>query len=587
MRFYDYALRFKDTGGTSALQRLQRAAGGVRDTIGKAGEKARSVMARMRGDVAGAANSTSSLKSAFERAAQAGESAFGRMRTALGRFRRDADASASKGTGGPGGGMGILGGAKSLIGGLAIGAAAYGLVGAVRDTATVQGMDNAIRFSGGVEGARNLEFVDKTADRLGLNLLSAKDGFKTLAGSMMGTKLAGEGTRKLFEQVAGATTVMGLSGDDQKGVFLALGQIMSKGKVAAEELRGQIGERLPGAFKIAADAMGVTQAQLNKLMQDGKVTSADFLPKFGAQLDKVFGSGLGKATNSLQANLNRFDSLWERTKTGLVTNILPGVLLVMSSVTEMASNLEPLKNALRLSWEALRPLRDAFQRTAEALGLTGDKGKVAAGVMEKIGQVITRLSPVIRAVARVAGTLLETVVRIGKALFERLNSWHIFDGIIFGISFVSRYLSRVAGGWGKIISGALNGSFKEIKSGVREAFSAGDYVDIYRKTQKEIAGDKAAKARQTQVDKTSAAKNLLDKGANEKGLSLGSNPDLAGAVNSASGAGQVRNVTVNIAKQVENLTIQTTELKESANQVVGNLQEWLVRAVAGAEMVLN
>ena len=47
--------------------------------------------------------------------------------------------------------------------------------------------------------------------------------------------------------------------------MLALAQMASKGTVQAEELRGQLGERLPGAFKIAAAAMGVTQAELVSL----------------------------------------------------------------------------------------------------------------------------------------------------------------------------------------------------------------------------------------------------------------------------------------------------------------------------------
>ena len=50
--------------------------------------------------------------------------------------------------------------------------------------------------------------------------------------------------------------------------------MISKGKVQAEELRGQLGERLPSAFQLAAKAMGMTTAQLDKFMADGKLTAA-------------------------------------------------------------------------------------------------------------------------------------------------------------------------------------------------------------------------------------------------------------------------------------------------------------------------
>jgi hypothetical protein len=56
-----------------------------------------------------------------------------------------------------------------------------------------------------------------------------------------------------------------------------------------EELRGQIGDRLPGAFQIAADSMGLTTKELDKLVTKGGLTAEEFLPRFAAQLDKTFG----------------------------------------------------------------------------------------------------------------------------------------------------------------------------------------------------------------------------------------------------------------------------------------------------------
>jgi len=80
--------------------------------------------------------------------------------------------------------------------------------------------------------------------------------------------------------------------------------------VQAEELRGQLGERLPGAFQIAARAMGVTEVELNKLMETGQVFSADFLPKFAAQLRKELAGSVEQSSVSMQANLNRLATSW-------------------------------------------------------------------------------------------------------------------------------------------------------------------------------------------------------------------------------------------------------------------------------------
>ena len=72
--------------------------------------------------------------------------------------------------------------------------------------------------------------------------------------------MEGENTRKIFVSLSEAGTALGLSNEDLNGSLYAISQMMSKGKVQAEELRGQLGERLPGAFNMAAEALGVTTA---------------------------------------------------------------------------------------------------------------------------------------------------------------------------------------------------------------------------------------------------------------------------------------------------------------------------------------
>lgn len=176
----------------------------------------------------------------------------------------------------------------------------------VETSAKVQGLHNAINFASKSEkeGAANLKYLDELTTRHGSNLMAATQGYKTFLGSMQGVPYSMNQIRKMYEQVDVANTVMNLSAEDSQGVYLALGQIMSKGKVQAEELRGQIGERIPGAFAIAARAMNMTQAQLNKTMDDGKLMAVDFLPRFAAELERTFGSGLAKATQSFQSQSN-------------------------------------------------------------------------------------------------------------------------------------------------------------------------------------------------------------------------------------------------------------------------------------------
>ena len=179
----------------------------------------------------------------------------------------------------------------------------------VETTIKFEAMRKAIDFaSGSAEmGNKNFEFVRQTAQKLGLDLRGAVEGYKTFASA---SNLAGQSsqeTNRQFAAVAKAAQVMGLSAEDTKGAFLALGQMMSKGNVQAEELRGQLGERLVGAFGIAAKAMGVTTGELNKMLQKGQVLAADFLPKFATELENTFGKGNEQVT-TLASSQNRFNS---------------------------------------------------------------------------------------------------------------------------------------------------------------------------------------------------------------------------------------------------------------------------------------
>lgn len=77
-----------------------------------------------------------------------------------------------------------------------------------------------------------------------------------------------------------------------------------------EELRGQLGDRLPGAVQLAAKAMGVTVEQLNEMVRRGEVASDEFLPKFAMALrESVRESGaLAAGMDTVRAAFGRFNT---------------------------------------------------------------------------------------------------------------------------------------------------------------------------------------------------------------------------------------------------------------------------------------
>lgn len=206
--------------------------------------------------------------------------------------------------------------------------AGLGLGLLVRDTIRVGnqfiGFENALTaVTGSSEQARReMSFVSDEAERLGINIQGATKDFTLLSAASAGTALEGQKTRDIFSSVAESARVLNLSAADTSGALRAISQIMSKGTVQAEELRGQLGERVPGAFQIMARAIGVTTEELNKMLEQGEVIADEVLPLFAAELRRVSAAGLELAVNSPAAEFERLNNQFIKVKKELGTGLL-------------------------------------------------------------------------------------------------------------------------------------------------------------------------------------------------------------------------------------------------------------------------
>jgi len=189
----------------------------------------------------------------------------------------------------------------ALAGGTAITVFAMALKGLVTSSYEVSnalfGAQNALRAVTGSskEAADGMSFVKSEALRLGLDVTNLATAYSKLTASAEGSGLAGKQIRDVLSSVSETAAVLGLNTQQVEGAFLALSQMMSKGKVQAEELRGQLGEHLPGAFNIAAKAMGVTTAELDKMLKKGQITAAELLTNLPQALRNAYGEGLPAA----------------------------------------------------------------------------------------------------------------------------------------------------------------------------------------------------------------------------------------------------------------------------------------------------
>ena len=173
-------------------------------------------------------------------------------------------------------------------------------------------------ITGSSSAAQNqLDYMYDVTQRLGLQFQGTAEAAKGFFAAGKGSALK-DHLNGIFESVSMAGSALALSKDQMDGVFLALGQMISKGKVQAEELRGQLGERLPGAFDMAAKAMGVTTAKLDDMLKKGQVTAEEMLPKLAKVLHDDFAVAAAEASQGLQGQLNRLSTEWTRFQASLL-----------------------------------------------------------------------------------------------------------------------------------------------------------------------------------------------------------------------------------------------------------------------------
>ena len=206
---------------------------------------------------------------------------------------------------------------------LAIGGAAAGLLtfqkAAIESQMELEKLQTSYQTIFGEGGGAQLDFVKNELNSVGQQFRSGAEAAKTFFAAGMNSSLAPQ-VNDIFRAFTDAGAAMQLSGDEMSRVFLALGQMMSKGKVQAEELRGQLGEALPGAFQLAADAMGMTTAQLDKFMADGNLTAEDLLPKLAAALEEKYSEAAKQAADTTQGKLNQMLNAWEEYKARLAAS---------------------------------------------------------------------------------------------------------------------------------------------------------------------------------------------------------------------------------------------------------------------------
>lgn len=291
-----------------------------------------------------------------------------------------------------------IGNAGSSLGGffktyLALGAAMQAGSMFLDATKSVQKYENQLKVASGTQEdyAKNTAFLEGLANKYNKNVIELGASYAKLTIATRGTNMEGEKTDRLFAAVTATSSALQMSVDETNGTFQAFIQMVSKGNVQAEELRGQLGERLYGAFNLAAQAMGVSTSQLNKMLERGEVLASDLLPKLTGELEKTFGDVAQKNANNLASNIDYAtgQATLFFAELGKTSGITEGLNSMASAMGSIFNQLRKLNNESGIVGGFFDRM---FTLPGNALGgKKGNRDEVLGAAQENLNKVIANM----------------------------------------------------------------------------------------------------------------------------------------------------------------------------------------------------
>jgi tape measure domain-containing protein len=213
--------------------------------------------------------------------------------------------------------------------------------------------------------AKELLYVDNVQRAFGLNLETTRTGFTRLYASMAPTGFDSGSIEKLFTGISAATAALQLTPDKAERVIYAFGQMASKGQIMSEELKGQLGDVLPGALAIFAKAAGMSVKEFSEAMEKGEFVGNRFREVFAKVSDELidrFGSGARAAGQSLQGLINTVGGDFKRTLESFAPLANSAAQAILGP---LGASLSRLSNAAKIAFGETERLKGQIEKQKE------------------------------------------------------------------------------------------------------------------------------------------------------------------------------------------------------------------------------
>lgn len=269
--------------------------------------------------------------------------------------------------------------------------------------------------SGTQLAAEEIEYLRAAADRMGISFQAAAPEYmKFLASSK--TDLAT--TRKTFEAFSGLSRLYGLTPQRFGLVINALQQIQGKSRVMMEELKLQLGDSLPNAMNLFAEAAGVSSAEFYKLVGQGRIGSG-ILRMVAENIEKKFGKDMIAAAQTLGGRTAVLSNQWYYLKTVLSDLVAPTLSSTVSGLAKLTSGAVNFFEAVRSD--------DAMGKLSEEMRVLAYGARIVADAFRAMGDAYSNLSKL----GSGFWNLFKDVVHVAEAgLFQAYGATEMVAGAV-------------------------------------------------------------------------------------------------------------------------------------------------------------
>ena len=249
-----------------------------------------------------------------------------------------------------------------------------------------------------------------TAERMGLVLSDVIQDASKLFVAAKENGFDVKEAQYVYEQFAGLGQLMGADAETQKGITKALSDMFSKGTIQAEELKGQLGDRLPQALALFSKATGKSNAELLKMMENGELT-AEYILKAAKVIETQYGSQMEKMYHSLAAEQARANNAWKDWLRIISdAGVLENFKSLLVQITDFLRSEEGKQWALNIA-AALNKVIDALKWCVDHVNLL----VIAFGALMAVGavQAFASMAIAVRMLVANIGIALKTMGNIG------------------------------------------------------------------------------------------------------------------------------------------------------------------------------